>query len=74
VLRRVRRRKFFVVENQRVRFGLGQIAAVEQIEIHWPSGAVERLNLASTDRFYPVEEGKGIVPSIYDQSRRNPRE
>lgn len=56
--------------DQRVHFGRGQNAAVEQMGIHWPSGDVERLNLASIDRVYAVEEGNGIVPSGYDQSGR----
>jgi hypothetical protein len=57
-------------DDQRVHFGSGQNAAVEQIGIHWPSGPVERLSLASIDRLYGVEEGKGIAPSVYDQSGR----
>jgi enediyne biosynthesis protein E4 len=56
--------------DQRVHFGLGQNTVIEKLEIHWPSGAVQRLNLASIDRFYVVEEGKGIVPGVYDQSSR----
>jgi hypothetical protein len=60
--------------DQRVHFGLGQNAVVEKLEIHWPSGAVQRLNLASIDRFYVVEEGRGIVPSVYDQPSRKPQQ
>ena len=45
----------------RVHFGLGDAVKVEGVEIHWPSGAVERLGLPAVDRYYPVEEGRGIV-------------
>jgi hypothetical protein len=44
----------------RVHFGLGKSTEVEGVEIHWPSGAVERLKLPAVDRFYSVEEGRGI--------------
>src|SRR6202041_3765470 len=45
----------------RVHFGLGDAVKVEGVEIHWPSGAVERLGLPAVDRYYPVEEGGGVV-------------
>jgi hypothetical protein len=52
--------------DQRLHFGLGQATTVESVEVHWPSGAVEHFNLPSVDRFFAIEEGKGIVPSVYD--------
>jgi hypothetical protein len=45
----------------RVHFGLGDGTTVEDVEIHWPSGSVEHLKLASVDKIFTVEEGKGIV-------------
>lgn len=48
----------------RVHFGLGTSTAVEGVEIHWPSGAVERLKLSVIDRFYAVEEGRGITARV----------
>jgi hypothetical protein len=50
----------------RVHFGLGETARVNSIEIHWPSGTVERLTLPAVDRFYSVEEGRGIVSGAAD--------
>ena len=50
----------------RLHFGLNDAAAVDGVEIHWPSGAVERLKLPGVDRIFAIEEGKGIVPSVYD--------
>jgi enediyne biosynthesis protein E4 len=52
--------------DQRLHFGLGDSTAVEKVEIHWPSGAVESVALSAVDRYYAVEEGKGLVPSVYD--------
>jgi hypothetical protein len=46
----------------RLHFGLGEATKVEGVEIHWPSGAVEHLTLPAVDRFYSVEEGRGIAP------------
>ncbi len=48
----------------RVHFGLGDVAKVEGVEIHWPSGAVEHLSLPSVDRFYSVNEGRGITADL----------
>jgi hypothetical protein len=45
----------------RVHFGLGDDKTVPGIEIHWPSGALEKIQVAAEDRIYTVEEGKGII-------------
>jgi len=50
--------------DQRVHFGLGDSTTVNEVEIHWPSGAVEKLKLPSVDRIFTVEEGKGIVGEL----------
>jgi len=47
--------------DPRVHFGLGEATAVERVEIHWPSGNVEKISLPAVDRIYSVEEGRGIV-------------
>jgi hypothetical protein len=52
--------------DQRLHFGLGDATSVDKVEIHWPSGAVEPVSLPSVDRYFVVEEGKGLVPSVYD--------
>ena len=53
--------------DQRVHFGLGQATAIDAVEIHWPGGEVEKITLPAVDRFYKVEQGKGVVPSVYDK-------
>ena len=52
--------------DQRLHFGIGDTATVDSVEIHWPSGLVEPVTLPSVDRFFVIEEGKGLVPSVYD--------
>lgn len=52
--------------DQRLHFGLGQATKVDNVEIHWPDGKQETLTLPSVDRYFAIEEDKGIVPSVYD--------
>jgi hypothetical protein len=47
--------------DMRVHFGLGDTTIVDQVEIHWPSGAVETLRLPAVDRILTITEGKGIT-------------
>ncbi|MGC9994702.1 MAG: CRTAC1 family protein [Terriglobia bacterium] len=44
----------------RQHFGLGQAKGVDQIEVRWPSGHIERLPGVDADQFIVVEEGRGI--------------
>jgi hypothetical protein len=39
---------------------------VGKVEIRWPDGTKESYALPSVDRYFAIEEGKGIVPSVYD--------
>jgi hypothetical protein len=43
-----------------VHFGLGAATKIEAVEVHWPSGAVEKGTLPGIDGIYTVTEGKGI--------------
>jgi hypothetical protein len=45
----------------RLHFGLGKETVIEKVEIHWPDGRLENVALPAADRFYTLEEGKGIV-------------
>jgi hypothetical protein len=49
--------------STRLHFGLGAAARIDEIEIRWPSGLVEKLAPASVpvNHIYRVEEGKGVV-------------
>jgi len=58
--------------DQRVHFGIGDAAAIDAVEIHWPSGLTEKMSLPSVDRFFVIQEGKGIVSSVYDTMKPTP--
>jgi hypothetical protein len=45
----------------RLHFGLGSAKKVDQIEIRWPSGAVEKLSNVAAGQSIRVREGAGIV-------------
>ncbi|HEV2022589.1 MAG TPA: CRTAC1 family protein [Terriglobales bacterium] len=42
-------------------FGLGQRAQVDQLEVRWPSGQVERLANVAAGQAVTIQEGRGIV-------------
>jgi hypothetical protein len=50
--------------DMRVHFGLGDASKVDALEIHWPSGAVEKLELPAVDRIYAITEGKGVTGAL----------
>jgi hypothetical protein len=50
--------------DMRVHFGLGDSVRVEDVEIHWPSGKVEKLRIPEVDHIYTVTEGKGITGGL----------
>lgn len=58
--------------DMRVHFGLGKSDRVDQVEIHWPSGAVEKLGLPFVDRIYTITEGKGITGAMCAGTRCDP--
>jgi hypothetical protein len=50
--------------DMRVHFGLGTTAKVDGVEIHWPSGVVEKLKIPAVDRIDTITEGHGITGSL----------
>jgi hypothetical protein len=44
--------------DPRIHFGLGKATAVDSIEIHWPSGTIQRILSPKIDCILEVEEGK----------------
>ena len=42
-------------------FGLGNAAIIDSIIVKWPSGSTEIFTGISTDQFYTITEGQGIV-------------
>lgn len=45
----------------RVHFGLGTTTKIDNVEIKWPSGAIDVLKNLDADKSYAVLEGKGVV-------------
>ena len=54
---------FISQSDLRVHFGLGNRSKAEKIMIRWPSGLVETLADLPANRYYTVQEGKGIDPT-----------
>ncbi|HET9099394.1 MAG TPA: ASPIC/UnbV domain-containing protein, partial [Acidobacteriaceae bacterium] len=52
--------------DPRVHFGLGTNAKVDHLEIHWPDQAKESVVIPSVDRYFTIQEGRGIVKGVYD--------
>lgn len=50
--------------DPRVHFGLGRIGKIDELEIRWPSGQVEKIGSVPVDRILTVEEGKGIIRAL----------
>lgn len=46
--------------DPRLHFGLGRDETVMDIEIRWPSGAIQRFENVAADRYLTVVEGEGI--------------
>ena len=44
-----------------VHFGLGDAASVEQLEVRWPSGAVEHYDSIAPRTIVTLEQGRGVV-------------
>lgn len=51
---------YLSVNDRRLHFGLGQETSVD-LEIRWPSGAVERIGKVAADQLVTIREGEGIV-------------
>jgi enediyne biosynthesis protein E4 len=47
--------------DRRVHFGLGSVAQIDWIEIHWPSGLTETFEKPGVDRVLALKEGAGKV-------------
>jgi hypothetical protein len=48
--------------DPRLHFGLGDATIIEEIEVHWPSGATERFPAPQIDRIVTLKEGQGMKP------------
>jgi len=46
---------------KRAHFGIGKATAVEDVEIRWPSGRVEKIGSVAANRLHRIVEGQGRV-------------
>jgi hypothetical protein len=47
--------------DMRLHFGLGKASKIDKLEVHWPDGKKETVELTAVDRVYTIEEGKGVT-------------
>jgi len=50
--------------DMRVHFGLGDATRIDSVEIRWPSGAKENVNVPAVDRIYTITEGIGSTDEL----------
>src|SRR5256886_3042222 len=53
---------YMSASDPRIHFGLGKRTKIDQLEITWPSGQIDRLKDIPVDKIIAVKEGVGIVP------------
>jgi hypothetical protein len=49
--------------DMRQHFGLGKASRVDEIEVRWPSGHIDRISGVDANQFISVQEGRGLVQS-----------
>ena len=52
---------YLSASDPRLLFGLGETPAVEQVEVRWPSGRIERFGAFAARRYVTLKEGGGKV-------------
>jgi hypothetical protein len=57
---------FASTSDPRLHFGLGHATAIDEVEVHWPSGLVEKIKLPCVDALFMVAEGSGTGTPISD--------
>ena len=45
--------------DPRIHFGLGDATAIDNVEVHWPSGSIEKFAITKPDQIITLTEGKG---------------
>ena len=52
----------YISQNDlRLHFGLEKRTQIDLIEVHWPSGLVDKITNASVNKVLTVKEGQGII-------------
>jgi len=63
---------FESASDPRLHFGLGTDTQVDSIEIHWPSGVIDRVGAVTGDQEITIEEGRGVTASTGARSANGP--
>ena len=45
----------------RLPFGLEKRTKIDLIEVHWPSGTVDKINGVGTNKILTIKEGQGLI-------------
>jgi hypothetical protein len=45
----------------RAHFGIGEATYIDELEIHWPSGRIDKLHHLNVDHIFSVLEGSGVI-------------
>lgn len=56
---------YMSAHDPRIHFGLGQRKTIDSLEIHWPSGTVDKLTNVPVNQIITVKESVGIVPGRF---------
>ncbi len=48
----------------RIHFGLDQAKIVDEVEIRWPSGAIDKLSALPANSLYVIEEGGKVLKKM----------
>ncbi|MGH9453214.1 MAG: CRTAC1 family protein [Terriglobia bacterium] len=56
-------------QDPRLHFGLGNRSKINSVEIHWPSGAVTKLEDLESDQIITVNESSGIIHRPFPRVR-----
>ncbi|MGH9402675.1 MAG: CRTAC1 family protein [Terriglobia bacterium] len=56
--------------DMRLHFGLGAREKADYVEIHWPSGHIDKLAHLAANQVVVVREGEGQIPSHYKPIRK----
>jgi len=58
--------------DPRPHFGLGAATTVDKLEIHWPSGVVEKVVLPAVDRYFVAEKARELFRAFTTPLCPNP--
>ena len=55
---------FASTSDPRLHFGLGAATRIDDVEVHWPGGVVEKITLLGVDAIYTVVQGTGVGKAL----------